>query len=82
MCRAGRARGRAQVTAKGTIQLQYCWDHPHSGQAVDEFSIDAQDRLRLSTVVEVGGQTASYVQVYRRKSRSSSGGAAPAGDAH
>jgi hypothetical protein len=73
--RRGRANGRAQISAKGTIQLQYSWDQPHAGYATDEFSIDEQDRLRLATVVHVGGQTASYVQVYRRKRSSGGGGA-------
>lgn len=66
--RRGRAHGQVQVTSQGTIKLRYSWDQPHSGHAVDEFSIDEQGRLQLTTVVNVAGDSASYTQVYRRKS--------------
>lgn len=58
------------ISAKGTICLRYTWDHPYSGHATDEFSLDELGRLRLYTVVNVGDQVVSYTQVYRRKSQS------------
>jgi hypothetical protein len=73
--RRGRSQGRVQISPKGTINLEYTWDHPHSGRATDEFSIDNEGQLRLYTVVHVGGESASYLQVYRRKRPSSGGGA-------
>jgi len=80
MC-AGKSRGQVQISSKGTIILHYTWEHPYSGRAVDEFSIDEQGRLRLTTVVTVNNEVAKYVQVYRRKRNSSSSGGRRRSDA-
>lgn len=65
--RAGKATGNVSVTPSGTIQLQYNWQDPYSGQGTDEFSIDAEGRLVLHTVAVVGSEAVSYRQVYVRK---------------
>jgi hypothetical protein len=64
---AGRCIGSARGTRKGTILLQYEWGEPYAGCGTDEFELGEDGRLRVHTILHVGGQSVRYTQVYNRK---------------
>ncbi|KAF8056366.1 hypothetical protein HT031_006365 [Scenedesmus sp. PABB004] len=65
--RRGGSTGAARLTRWGSVVLQYEWGAPHAGRGVDEFSLDEAGRLRVATTITVGGQSASYTQIYARR---------------
>ncbi|PNW86962.1 hypothetical protein CHLRE_02g103150v5 [Chlamydomonas reinhardtii] len=63
-------RGKAQgwVEKHGDhLHVQLKWDAPFGGQGTDHFRLMGEDELQIESVLNVAGQTASYLTIYNRK---------------
>jgi hypothetical protein len=47
--------------------IEYEWGAPHAGRGIDEFTLDDEGQLILTSKLFVGGETAGYRHVYHRK---------------
>jgi hypothetical protein len=56
-----------QVKSPERLQLQLSWGDPWGGTGTDEFFMPHPDRLHVTSTINVGGKSASYTQVYKRK---------------
>lgn len=66
-CHAGGHEGRVQVKSPERLQLRLSWGDPWGGTGTDEFFMPHPDRLHVTSTINVGGKSASYTQVYKRK---------------
>ncbi|KAK9915727.1 hypothetical protein WJX75_003301 [Coccomyxa subellipsoidea] len=66
--RRGGARGRVRMNPDGALRLDLAWPEPHGGTGYDLFYVlDDVNTLHVDSVITVGGRTATYNVVYRRR---------------
>lgn len=65
--RKGKHTGWIHCVEGGHVKLSLIWDEPYGGRGFDEFRLMSENELRVVSQIEVGGKTAGYTIVYRRK---------------
>ncbi|BDA44299.1 hypothetical protein COCOBI_05-4830 [Coccomyxa sp. Obi] len=67
--RRGGARGRVSVNPNGAFRIDIAWPEPHGGTGYDLFYVEDSDpnTLHVDSLITVGGRTATYNTVYRRR---------------
>eukprot|EP00195_Chlamydomonas_chlamydogama_P007127 CAMPEP_0202896284 /NCGR_PEP_ID=MMETSP1392-20130828/5314_1 /ASSEMBLY_ACC=CAM_ASM_000868 /TAXON_ID=225041 /ORGANISM="Chlamydomonas chlamydogama, Strain SAG 11-48b" /LENGTH=254 /DNA_ID=CAMNT_0049581579 /DNA_START=109 /DNA_END=874 /DNA_ORIENTATION=- len=56
-----------QQQQQGRMLLSLEWGEPHGGTGTDVFSMPSVDVLHIDSTIHVGGDTAQYRSVYKRK---------------
>ncbi len=64
----GGARGRVSLHTDGVFRIDLVWPEPHGGTGYDLFYVlDDVNTLRVESAITVGGRTATYNVIYRRR---------------
>ena len=64
----GGARGRVSLHTDGAFRIDLVWPEPHGGTGYDLFYVmDDVNTLRVESAITVGGRTATYNVIYRRR---------------
>lgn len=65
--RRGKHRGRLRVDRDGDLCLHLEWDDPFGGSGHDKFCLVSPTELHAHSHLNVGGNSADYVTVYRKQ---------------
>ena len=63
----GKHTGTVSAPARDRLQLSLTWGEPHGGHGTDDFFMPSRDELIITSTINVGGETARYRSIFKRK---------------